>query len=388
MKFRGRSLGRLSLVFGLVLCSLFALSAAAGEAPAEVDLTRADWSVNAPHDLVHNPPSEEAVRSFIGHMTNKVCDPHFADLKHNGTLSLVLADDGGGTADCNYTEIFDKSGSRVEEYELDAPMDGPGVQDINGDGHFEVIVDDMAGRECMEQCYEETGYCYPCRTCTEYWPRIYAWTGSGYTEVSSQYPKYYERELVSLKKQIAAIYAAQAAARRRSAAPAAIRSTILPGSFVHGSSDEDGSVGIELPQSLPQQVATPSPTPEAEEPPDPSELDCLKAEAAKMERFLGISKSAGMSDAIRWANSDDAMQRDFATTVLRDIGTTEALRYEQTLSRDSNRIVAKFAKLRLASWGKAEPPDTFDLVSTVQIAPNPADQGAKSGQRQSGAGQQ
>ena len=378
---------------------MFGVSAAADETQAQVDLKRADWSVNAPHDLAHNPPSEEAVRSFIGHMTNKVCDPHFADLKHNGTLSLVLADDGGGTADCNYTEIFDKSGGRVEEYELDRYLDTPGVEDIDGDGHFEVIVDDVEGRENCTDDYG-TDALSICSTCTEYWPRVYAWTGSGYTEVSFQYLKYYERELVSLKKQIASIYAAEAAARRPAPAPTPMQVplgmpvaseagheiSMVPqnstGSF--GGGFGQGLVTAERAQGA---TSAQSPEPQAAETPDPSDSDCLKAEAAKIERFIGKSKDAGMRDVIEWANSNDPAQRDFATGVLSDIGTAEALKYEKTLSRDSDPDVAKSAKSELDDWGKAETPDTFELQDPVQLAPNPADQSAKSGQSQAGAGE-
>ncbi len=74
-----------------------------------------------------------------------------------------------------------------------------------------------------------------------------------------------------------------------------------------------------------------------------------------MERYLGNSNDAGISDAIRWANSDDPIDRDFAAQILGDIGTGEALKYEQTLSRDSNHDVASWAKYQLEHWGKPHP---------------------------------
>jgi hypothetical protein len=37
-------------------------------------------------------------------------------------------------------------------------------------------------------------------------------------------------------------------------------------------------------------------------------------------RFLGISRDAGMSDAIKWAESDDPHDREFAIGVLVDMG--------------------------------------------------------------------
>ena len=314
------------------------------------------------------------MRSFIrnlansvGSVTNQVCDVQFADLKHNGTLSLVLGDDGGGTADCNYTEIFDKSAGRIEEYTLDAYIGTPGVEDINGDGHFEVIADGLDGTEHVGNEYGPglDPYCNMCATCTEYWPRVYAWTGSGYTEVSSQYPKYYERELESVKKQIAEINLAQAASRTSAAASTPMQSVVVSSPLWSSGTSSGHGFGLAYEQQQSQQqslqqVATPSPTPEAEEPPDPSELDCLKAEAAKIERFLGGSRDTGMNDAIRWANSNDPAQRDFAAGVLSAIGTAEALRYEKTLSRDSDPHVADSAKEELKDWGKPEEPSAFE----------------------------
>jgi len=311
----------------------------------------------------------------------KVCDFHFADLRHRGTLSLVVNDDGGGKGDCNDVDIFDKSPRGLEDRELAAGfayLDG--VEDVNGDGHFEVIVDVLADRENVGDYYGKgtSPYCNMCVTCTQYWPRIYAWTGSGYTEVSSQYPKYYQHELASVKKQIATIYAAETAARLPAPAPTPMQSfAISLGPRSSGTSEGKQYGVMEQQQTLSQPVTTSSPAPEAPEPPDPNELDCLKAEAAKIERLIGRSKDAGMSDAIEWANSHDSAQSDFATGVLSDIGTAEAFKYEQTLSRDSDPDVAKSAKSELESWGKADRPDTFDVVSTVQIEPNATDRGAK-----------
>jgi HEAT repeat protein len=81
-------------------------------------------------------------------------------------------------------------------------------------------------------------------------------------------------------------------------------------------------------------------------------LNCTKAEAAKIERFLGISHEAGMSDAIRWKNSDNADDRSFAAWVLTDIGTPEAMEDLQTLSHDPNSDVATSAKYALEQVGQ------------------------------------
>jgi len=388
-----RSHRGLGLICALLLACLVA-SPIVARAGSDEDLTKADWSVNAPHDLAHNPPSKDAVSRLIGLSPDnpsmgKVCDFHFADLRHQGTLSLVVSDDGGGKADCNDVDIFDKVPHGLEDRQLDAGsayLDG--VEDINGDGHFEAIIDVVTDRENVGEYYGKgtSPYCNMCVTCTEYWPRVFAWTGSAYTEVTSQYPKYYERELVSPKKQIAAIDEAPAAAHRP--APAVPPAVQVPvgvevGVFNHGGGFGGGfgtsgsqQIGTRQQQQTLEPAPAASSTPDNTEPPDPNDLDCLKAEAAKIERLLGTSKDAGMSDAIRWANSSDLAERDFATGILTGIGTVEALKYEQTLSRDSDPDVAKSAKSELESWGKPETPETFDIESTVQ-APSATDQSTK-----------
>ena len=360
---------RLGLDCALFVACLLAGPIAANASGLEPDLSQGNWSVKAPHDLAHNPPSKDAVSKLVGLSPDnpwggKVCDFHFADLRHQGTLSLVVSDDGGEKANCNNVEILDKGPRGIEDYGLDAGwayLDG--VEDINGDGGFEVIAE---GQEGIEHVGNEYGpgqdpYCNMCLSCTEYWPRVYAWTGNGYAEVSSHYPKYYERELLSLKKQITAIYAAQSEAHRPAPASTPIQSTSGSGFVASGSFGGGNGSELTQPQVRPEQVATPLPTPAAEEQPDLSDLDCLKAEAAKVERFLGTSKDAGMSDAIEWVNSNDPAQRDFATGVLSAIGTAEALRYEKTLSRDSDRHVADSAKSEVESWGSPDESTAFKL---------------------------
>jgi hypothetical protein len=67
----------------------------------------------------------------------------------------------------------------------------------------------------------------------------------------------------------------------------------------------------------------------------------------QIERFLGISRDAGMSDAIRWKNSEDPDDRSFAAWVLADIATPEAIKDLQTLSHDPNSSVAISGKYAL-----------------------------------------
>jgi hypothetical protein len=354
-------------------CLLSAVTAAA-QRPLD-DLKRADWSVNAPHDLAHNPPAKEAIWSFIGHLPGrmpdmgKLCDFHFVDLRGRGTLSLVVSDDAGGTVDCNNVEIFDKTSGGIEQYLQPGYLGTPGVEDINGNGRFEVVVYDTGATEYGGFSEGSVMHCDACRTCEENWPIVYAWTGSRYSEVSPQYPKYYERELASVKKQIAAINEAEAAAHRPAhVVQPAVQVPMAVGEFNHGGVGFGGGFGASGEKQIgarqqQQTLASPpaaSSIPDEAESPDENELDCLQAEAAKIERLLGRSRDAGMKDAIRWANSNNAGEREFAASVLPEIGTAEALRYEQTLSRDSQPDVAESAKEELKDWGKPENPAAFE----------------------------
>jgi len=88
-------------------------------------------------------------------------------------------------------------------------------------------------------------------------------------------------------------------------------------------------------------VALPPDAPE----PDRRGLNCAKVEAAKIERFLGVSRDAGMSDAIKWADSEDPNDREFAAWIFADIATPEAIRDLQTLGHDS--ATASTAKILL-----------------------------------------
>jgi hypothetical protein len=182
---------------------------------------------------------------------------------------------------------------------------------------------------------------------------VYAWNGKGYSDVSGQYKEYYQQKLASLKKQIAAVSYASRQARRLAAGE-------TPGSVsppeIHvraGSPRTAGPSYVEesgensAQQQAPSVAATPAPME------DSGNLDCLRAEAAKIERFLGISSDAGIDDAIKWANSDDPWTRVFASEILAAIDTPDARLYLRSLSKDPNRMVAGEAKDDLES-GQAE----------------------------------
>jgi hypothetical protein len=102
------------------------------------------------------------------------------------------------------------------------------------------------------------------------------------------------------------------------------------------------------------------PLPLATPEPDRRGLNCAEVEAAKIERFLGISRDAGMSDAIKWADSEDPNDREFAGDVFADIGIPEAVEYLRTLSKDSVRGVALNAKIGMDQASKGP------IVHTVE----------------------
>ncbi len=276
-------MNKLTVVAFCLLACLYASFAAAETATPNPDLASADWSVKQAHKL--NSESKETVWKFLNNLwrnddliVGKLCEFRFADLRHSGELSLVVSYDAGGTADCNCVDIFEKCGAGIKDYDFQTPASSyfDSVEDINRDGNHQLVV-----YKVFASGGQPTGHCGAT------WPVIYAWTGTGYSDVSSHYKSYYKQQLVSLKKEIAAT--------------------------------------------------------------DSSADDCTKAEAAKIERFLGLSRNAGLSDAIEWAASDDFQDRLFAIDVLSEIGTPKAIEQLRTLSRDPDRTVARDAKYELES---------------------------------------
>jgi len=285
------------------------------------NLATADWTLKQAKIL--NAESNDAVWKFMIEVwstidlpgSGKVCEFHFADLRCSGELSLVVVYDGGGTADCNYVDIFDKSLTGIEDYDFNTstPVYFNSIQDINRDGNYEVVLDAVFVAGGIDEC-------------TATWPVIYGWNGTGYADVSTEFKGYYRKTLADLERRVTPL--------PPTPAPHQVKKleSHIPGLEVEV---------IAPPQEIPM-------------PPPDTDSDCLKAEAAKIQRFLG-SRDAGMSDAIEWANSDNTHDRDFAISILFDIGTSEAARYLRTLSKDTDRNIARSAKDVLRFVPKTRP---------------------------------
>jgi hypothetical protein len=186
----------------------------------------------------------------------KLCTFRFADLRHSGQLSLVVSYDGGGTADCNYVKIFDKGPVGIANYDFDATQDLSldSIKDLNGDGHDELIMDSgLAGGGGADHCVAT-------------WPVVYAWNGTGYADVSTEFKGYYRKTLAGLKRQIIP---------QSSPTPASAQE-ITEGEL-------DGYNGVRARVRIIRPRAAPAPPPDAA-----LGTDCLRAEAAKIERFLGV----------------------------------------------------------------------------------------------------
>ncbi len=366
----------------LILSCLLAARIAVAASSVQPDLASMDWSAKAPHSLATNPPPDDVVKAFMSDKIHHfagyplgICYARFADLRRSGTLSLVVSEGDGRFC---HLSVVDKIAGGFEDYGFDLGHyeEGPEIKDLGGDGNLELVAP-----------ADLTGY-YGALHCMAEWPVIYAWTGSTYSDVSSRYRSYYEQQLASLKKEIAQTEAQNERAEKALAAQGAGPKAETGGEALRwwhpqasaqgkGANAGKGSqpVAEEHLGGLTVEVPAPEgPPPQPLAPPEPDRagLDCAKAEAAKMERFLGISRDAGMGDAIKWANSNNPVDREFAADVLADIGTPEAIEYLHTLSRDTNSEVAMTAKLELKQVSHGPVKHTVDLESIPDGAGKPS----------------
>jgi hypothetical protein len=334
-----------------------------GQAPTPLpDLASADWSVKRAKVL--NAESHDAVWKFMNDRwgntdlspgSGKLCAFQFADLRNSGNLSLVVSYDGGGTDDCNYVDIYDKSASGIEQRGFQGYSNGAyfdSIQDLDGDGHLELIVGKYSG----SAEYTEDG-----SNCEATQSVIYAWNGHDYVDVSTRYPAYYRKELASLRKEIEA-----AKPSRVRSGTGADTKAFRPEPSHAGDSDErsrtsagiaSGSfnAGFRL-ETLPVEPASV----------DTGHLDCARAEADRIMRLLGISRSAGIVDAIHWAQSDNRSDRNFADSILSDMGIlthSDANGYVYAKGKAGTAKITKQFKYRPGMF-EFKPPKTWPPAST------------------------
>jgi len=271
-------------------------------------LLAADWSATAKPSLATRPPTKADVAALLAYADNlkqgtadgnlpqdeDIDSFQFVDLRGSGVLSLVaetnLNEKHGGYV----VEILDKTLAGLAHYWMwvDPGPDEVVAQDLDGDGKYELVIDQRFIFQC-EAC------------CNPTLPWIYAWTGAGYKNVSKRFPRFYQRKIETLRSETEAW-------RRKWAAG--------------------------------------SPAPGTPEP-----ADCRKIETAKIERFLGRSPDAGLDYAIALSKSAEWRDRMLAAQVFADIGTAEAIKDLHALSRDPENAVARTAEKVLAS-PKVEPP--------------------------------
>lgn len=318
--------------------------------------------MKAPESLVVKPPSDEAIVTFVAKLEGidpdfSICSSQFANLRRSGDLSLVVFTTDGRFCTPN---IFDKGDSGFERYTFNEDSDTPKIKDLTGDGKLELVVPTAL------TAYLGGGHC------RAWWPVIYAWTGSNYTDVSSKYKSYYGRQLASLQKQIEVAEEqkerAEQASASQGAEPAAspkILMQAVPSEEEKASEPVQGGYQSWLP------VGSSTLQPPALPPPDSSGLDCTKAEAAKIERFLG-SRDAGIADAIKWKNSNNPYDREFAAWVLADIATPEAISDLQTLSHDPDSQVVIGGKYGLKQAMEGPEVYTVDGESIPEASSKPS----------------
>jgi hypothetical protein len=287
----------------MTVCFALAISSAvaAQQSRQESKLANADWSVKASPNLAEKPPAEEIVEAFVRAQEARVqddlipdlCSFKFADLRHNGNLSLIAGDDISGRGLC-YVIIIDKSGTDFTMSSIRASYgEGNDVVklpvDLKNDGNLELVTYGSLGRILGQ--------------CGAFFPFISAWTGDGYDDVSYKFMDYYRQQLDSTVKEVA---------------------------------DSQSQIGTD------GQVI--------------GDKECREAEVAALQRYLGVAPDAGLAQAIRLSTSRDREARTFAVELLAAIGGSEAQAQMAKLAKDPDSAIAYEAKYYLPMFAKGPIP--------------------------------
>ena len=267
-----------------------------------------DWSVKATPEVAAQQASKEVVERFVRSISALIDDKtglvagtqqlrshKFADLRHDGFVSLVAETGPDSAASCSDSHkatfcavyIVDKTTTGFEVYKTFGSIDGDGtvplgIQDLRHDGNLQVIVSQAFTSRFGE--------------CIATWPAIYAWIGNGYTSVSDRFQDFYRGQLDSLNKMIPS-----------------------------------------LPPSGPNY--------------DQRDKECLQAEVAKLQRLLG-SPNAGLEAAVALTNSKDQKEVVSGISDLVGIDTPEARQYLDKLRDSPNPNVQRIMKQMASARGK------------------------------------
>jgi hypothetical protein len=280
-------------------------------------LSSYNWAVDASPNLANKPPPEEVVRKFMeqklengeSNVGTRVCSFRFVDLRRAGNLTLLVTRWDGPRGGCGGLSIVDRTMAGFEEVSGEG-SDYWGINDVNE------VVRDINRDGKLELVFYNQFTDYEGAAGAATWPVIYGWDGNNYANLSAQprFRPFYEQEIKRLRGEVAD-------ARR----------------IESKEKDRNGR------------------------PPSSDGARCAEASIAKIQRFLGAGPDTGMADAIRWANSSDRLEREFAAGVLSDIGTPETKKYLRMLANDTDRGVALSAKTDFADrhFGKKEPEAEF-----------------------------
>ena len=198
-------------------------------------------------------------------------------------LSLVAGTDSSGRGLCRQVDILDKKASDFEVYGITGSI-GVGedvaarVKDIRRIGKLQLVIDeDFTMDQGVAQCAAS-------------WPVIYAWTGGNYANVSAQFRDFYQQKLASLVAE-------------------------MPKLPSGGPGSNPGDQGYE----------------------EQASRECLEAETAKIQRFLGVSRDSGMNEAIQWAKDGNPAKRVFAAEFWPTLGLLSRANTSRRLRRTLTR---------------------------------------------------
>jgi hypothetical protein len=336
------------------VCAIAVIGLLGSKAIASVkdhrDLAKSDWSVNAIPNLASKPPSKDRVGQFLASLggdSEDLSSYQFLNLRSSGTLSLVVIGEESRAGEEMLT-IVDKTPSGFEMHSILAHHD---------DDLTERTIKDKAGRLALIVNVSLIDRCMAC--CWPTFPVIYQWTGAGYTNVSKQFPSFFERKSKTVRKIIdieadtqAELLANQQSRNFTSAIPVPASSPILPPLATAAPrlfkelASQSNDVCDEACQIANDGIRNGT---------------CREIEAGRIERFLGLH-DGGTDYAITLSKSNDFRDRELAAQVFSDVPTGEAVAYLRTLSRDPDKGVAFVATQALHNGGFSVPAE-IPLVS-------------------------